>query len=134
MKTTWSTSVPVAPLLCSVALPACALQQDLPSPPARPGTPYSSAPPASQQDREAERQLWAMHEIQQRMRNARTPQARRALLGEHSRVMRQAMEAMERMHRMGIGHGAKLPGRPMHRQMAMMQMMMDRIDMLDPPR
>lgn len=41
------------------------------------------------------------------------------------------------MHRRGMGHGAEMHGHHMQRQMAMMhlmmQMMMDHIDMLDPP-
>jgi hypothetical protein len=138
MKTKLLASVPVAILLCGVALPGCPQQQSLPSPTPRPDTPFSSAPPASEQDAEAGRQLRAMQEIHQRMVNARTEQERRALMGEHSRVMRRAMAAMQGMQRAEMGPGASLSGRHLQQQMAMMQMMMqmmmDRIDMLDPPK
>jgi hypothetical protein len=140
MKTKLLASVPVAILLCGVALPGCPQQQSLPSPTPRPDTPFSSAPPASEQDAEAGRQLRAMQEIHQRMVNARTEQERRALMGEHSKVMRRAMDTMQGMqgmHGAGTGHGAAMSGHHLQRQMAMMQMMMqmmmDRIEMLDPP-
>lgn len=137
MKTTLLTSVPMALVVCGVALSACAQQPGLPSPTPRPDPPGSSAPPANAPDAETERQLRAMQAIHQRMMNARTPQERRALMSEHSKVMRGAMASMQGMHRAGMGHGANMAVHPMQRQMAMMhmmmQMMMDRIEMLDPP-
>lgn len=138
MKTRLLTSVPLAILLCGMALPGCAQQQRVPSPPPPPDTPLTSGMSASEHDGETERQFRAMQEIHQRMSNARTPQERRALMGEHSRVMRGAMGAMRGMHGAGMCHGASMHCQHMQRQMAMMhmmmQMMMDRIDMLDPPK
>lgn len=138
MKMNLLRCVPLAILLCSVGLPGCAQQQSLPSQTPRPDTPFSSGSPAGEHDGEAERQLKAMQEMHGRMRNARTPQERRALMSEHGRVMQQAMAAMHGMHRAGMGYAGAMHGRPMQRHMAMMQMMMqmliDRIDMLEAPK
>lgn len=149
MKLTLLASVPMVMLLGGAALPGCAQQPPPPSPTPRPDTPGASRMPGSDADADAEQQLKAMQEIHQRMMNARTPQERRALMAEHSRIMRRAMETMhgmqgrhgsgmQGMHGSGMGHGAQMQGAHLQRQMAMMQMMMkmmmDRIDMLDPPK
>lgn len=129
-------------LFCGISLPAYA-QQPQPVTTPRPDTPFSTKPSSEEQYAAAEQQLKAMQEIHQRMMNAKTPHERRALMGEHGRVMRNGLATMEGMRRgavergAGMGHGGGMAGHHMHQQLAMMQMMMqmmlDRIDLLSEP-
>lgn len=123
-------------LLCGIFLPACAQQSQQVSTP-RPDTPFSAKAAPQEPYAAAEQQLQALQDIHQRMMTAKTARERQALMAEHSRAMRNAMAAMEGMHRSGMGPGGGMAGHHMQRQLAMMQtmmqMMMDRIDLLSVP-
>lgn len=121
---------------------ACASAPVLAQPPQqtltpRPDTPFSSKPSPSEQQADAQRKYQAMQDIHRRIMSARTPQERRALMPEHGKAMRGAMDALQAMQRDGSGHGAPMPAHHVQQQLTMMhmlmQMMMDRIDMLSEP-
>lgn len=121
--------------VCASAPVRAQAPQQAPTP--RPDTPFSSKPAAPEQQARAERQFKAMQDIHRRFMSAKTAQERRALMAEHSRAMRSAMEALQGMQRDGVEHGAPMSGYQVQQQLAMMQMMMqmmmDRIDMLSEP-
>ena len=102
------------------------------------------------------KQMQAAHE---KMMAAKTPEARRALMAEHMKSMRDGMAMMDSMHGMhgkgmgggpaaghGPGHGAApgagpgpgMPPQMMEKRMDMMQqmmkMMMERMSMTEPAR
>jgi hypothetical protein len=77
-----------------------------------------------------EPRMQAMHEMHQKMQNAKEPAEREALMGEHMEAMQGGMAMMKEMHGAeGMG-GKPVPGevsahkRMMAEHMAMMQMMM----------
>jgi hypothetical protein len=89
-----------------------------------------------------EPRMQAMHEMHQKMMNAKTPEERNALMADHMKAMNDGMGMMKGMHEMGgMGamHDAK--GGPadmaqhhksMEHRMEMMEMMMDRLPSAPP--
>ena len=82
-------------------------------------------------------QMKTMRDMQTKMMNAKTPEERQALMGEHMKAMHGGMDMMKGMFGMG-----DLKGMPadmaQHRTMmtqhiAMMQMMMDMMSQRMPP-
>lgn len=142
---TISSSMAGALLSCGLCLSACApqAQQTSTAGTAHPEPPGPARPASQLSCMAAERQVKAAQEVHQRMKNARTPAERRALMAEHGRALRSAMAAMREMHRDGMAHGAcgnRRAGMGGHRMgghqamtQAMMDMMMERIDMPDMP-
>lgn len=98
-----------------------------------------TTPPADAMAR-MDRHMQAMQAMHEKMAAAKTPEARQALMGEHTKLMREGMSMMRGMRGGGMGGMAGGKGRAMdvesgHRMMekrmdmmeSMMQMMMDRM-------
>lgn len=112
-----------------------------PLPTPRPDTPFSTRPGPGEAPERAEKQYKAMQDVHQRLISAKTPQERWALVPQHKRAMQLGLAALEEWQRDASAHSDTVPGwqtqRQMQRQMEMLhlllQMMMDRLDMLDDP-
>jgi hypothetical protein len=82
-----------------------------------------------------EPRMKAMHEMHQKMKNAKTPEERNALMADHMKAMQGGMSMMKGMGAMdGMGAMAEAKGTPadmakhhqmMEQRMNMMQMMME---------
>lgn len=88
-------------------------------------------------------QMKAMRQMHEKMMNAKTPEERKALMGEHMKTMRDSMSMMNGAPMMnGMMDQRGADGKPMSPQAMqkqmdmmkmMMQMMMDRMDAMTPP-
>lgn len=113
-----------------------------------PQTPAAASPLSGKEDPGAasamEQQMQAMQSMHDRMRQAKTPGERRALMAEHMKTMRDGMGMMQKMRPSGgmgsMAHGSQSTQMPcpMHERQqmlerrmdmmqSMMQMMMDRL-------
>jgi len=111
---------------------ACASPGAMNAAPASPGVTNASTP-----DRMAamDLQMKTMHEMHQKMTNAKTPEESQALMADHMKAMQGGMAMIKEMHGMhamgGMGGGTGMPTdmakrhQMMTDHMAMMQMMMD---------
>lgn len=129
-------------VLASLALAGCATGPNAEDHAAHhpPEAAAATVPTPAQMDR----QMKAMQEMHDRMRAARTPEERAALMDEHMKLMQDGMAMMGRMRGgrggmgmgmmggggmgmgMGMGMGPEMMGRRMDMMEMMMQMMMDR--------
>lgn len=89
------------------------------------------AKPADQSAK-ADAQLQAMHDMHEKMMNAKTPDERKALMAEHMKTMQDSMSMMDSMAGTGTASAKSMSPQAMQKQMdmmkMMMQMMMDRMD------
>jgi hypothetical protein len=129
--------------------PAWALQADQHQS-HHPDTPVASTPASATQSATAaqhadhetsaatpavDAQIHAMHAMHEKMMATTDPAARKALMAEHERMMRDGMKMMDGMsHKEGAAGGCDMGERERHMaehmemMQAMMQMMMDRMD------
>lgn len=78
-------------------------------------------------------QMKTMRDMHTKMMNAKTPEERQALMGEHMKAMQGGMGMMKGMSSMsGMGDSKGMPA-DMAQRMAMMQMMMDMMSQRMPP-
>ena len=91
-----------------------------------------------------EPRMKAMHDIHQKMKSAKTPAERQALMADHMKAMQGGMAMMKEMHggmsgMSGVGDGKAMPAdmakrhQMMTDHMASMQMMMDMMSDRMPP-
>ena len=88
-------------------------------------------------------QMRTMHEMHVKMKNAKTPEERQALMADHMKAMQGGMDMMKSMPGMsgmsGTGDPKAMPAdmaqrhKMMTQHMAMMQMMMDMMSQRMPP-
>jgi len=97
-----------------------------------PGTSKAPKVPPAQM----EMQMKSMQAMHQKMMDAKTPDERQALMGEHMKAMQDGMAMMGQMHTSDGKGGARMSPEMMGKRMdmmeMMMQMMMDR-DGMKPP-
>ena len=109
-----------------------------------PVMPMGSAPASSMATPESmaamDGQMKTMRDMHTKMMNAKTPEERQALMGEHMKAMQGGMGMMKGMSSMsGMGDSKGMPADMAQRQpmmtqhMAMMQMMMDMMSQRMPP-
>ena len=82
-------------------------------------------------------QMKTMRDMHTKMMNAKTPEERQALMGEHMKAMQGGMDMMKGMSGMGDSKGMPADMAQHHtmmtQHMAMMQMMMDMMSQRMPP-
>ena len=82
-------------------------------------------------------QMKTMRDMHTKMMNAKTPEERQALMGEHMKAMQGGMDMMKGMSGMGDSKGMSSDMAQHHtmmtQHMAMMQMMMDMMSQRMPP-
>ncbi|WP_414654389.1 hypothetical protein [Ideonella sp.] len=83
----------------------------------------SPAPSASAQSSQMDGQMRAMREMHEKMMNAKTPEARAALMKDHMKAMQDGMAMMGRM-KDGMGGDMRMSPQMMGKRMDMMEMMM----------
>ena len=109
-----------------------------------PAMPMGSAPASSMATPERmaamDGQMKTMRDMHTKMMNAKTPEERQALMGEHMKAMQGGMGMMKGMSGMGgMGDSKGMPAdmaqrhTMMTQHMAMMQMMMDMMSQRMPP-
>ena len=112
-----------------------------------PAMPMGAAPANSMASPERmaamDTQMKAMHDMHVKMKNAKTPEERQALMADHMKAMQGGMGTMKGMSGMsgmsGMGGKAGMPAdmaqrhTMMTQHMAMMQMMMDMMSQRMPP-
>ena len=106
-----------------------------------PAMPMGSAPASSMANPERmaamDGQMKTMRDMHTRMMNAKTPEERQALMGEHMKAMQGGMDMMKGMSGMGDSKGMSADMAQHHtmmmQHMAMMQMMMDMMSQRMPP-
>ena len=106
-----------------------------------PAMPMGSAPASNMATPERmaamDGQMKTMRDMHTKMMNAKTPEERQALMGEHMKAMQGGMGMMKGMS--GMGDAKSMPADMAQRQpmmtqhMAMMQMMMDMMSQRMPP-
>jgi hypothetical protein len=111
---------------------ACASPGAMNAAPASPGVGNASTP---ERMAAMDSQMKTMHEMHQKVMNAKTPEERQALMADHMTAMQGGMAMMKDMQGMqgmgGMGGGKGMPAdmsgrhQMMTDHMAMMQMMMD---------
>lgn len=108
-----------------------------------PEAPPKNAPKAAAKTDQMEmmagmdKQMDSMRDMHEKMMNAKSPEERNALMGDHMETMKDGMSMMGNMGMSGLGKTAKMPRDIATRQMmlekrmdmmqGMMQMMMDRM-------
>ena len=108
---------------------------------AAPAMPMGSAPASSMATPERmaamDGQMKTMRDMHTKMMNAKTPEERQALMGEHMKAMQGGMSMMKGMSGMGDSKGMPADMAQhrtmMTQHMAMMQMMMDMMSQRMPP-
>ena len=106
-----------------------------------PAMPMGSAPASSMATPERmaamDGQMKTMRDMHTKMMNAKTPEERQALMGEHMKAMQGGMDMMKGMSGMGDSKGMPADMAQHHtmmtQHMAMMQMMMDMMSQRMPP-
>ena len=106
-----------------------------------PAMPMGSAPAGSMATPERmaamDGQMKTMRDMHTKMMNAKTPEERQALMGDHMKAMQGGMGMMKGMSGMGDSKGMSADMAPHHtmmtQHMAMMQMMMDMMSQRMPP-
>ena len=106
-----------------------------------PAKPISSAPASNMVTPERmaamDVQMKIMRAMHTKMMNAKTPEERQALMGEHMKAMQGGMDMMKDMSGMGDSKGMQADMAQHHtmmtQHMAMMQMMMDMMSQRMPP-
>ena len=100
---------------------------------------HTSHHPAAAASAAAQPRMMAMREMHEKMMNAKTPEARQALMADHMKAMQDGMDMMKGMGGMGAGMGGSKgmpPDSATRQQMTeqrrdmmqmMMEMMMDRL-------
>lgn len=130
-------------LAAAIALPMAASGQssedhtahhpDAASAPTAPPQAPPAAAPAAPAGGAMDAQMKSMREMHDKMMTARTPEERRALMGEHMKVMQDAMAMMGKMKGPpgngmtgGMSMRPEMMGKRMDMMEMMMQMMVDR--------